>query len=129
MNDHITARPMPNNSLLGPEAQKNPHHWAATFGAHAYLALGLWGGAALLWDKWSAVWIAPLLYLIFWEGLQLYLSKRVTAALVFDAILDTVAVAFGCYAAALVGRGYNLEAMWAWSASVVVMAVGWMVRE
>lgn len=116
------------DSLLEPEAHKSPYVWSAVFGAHAYLALGLWGFVALLGDKWLAAWLAPVIYGLCWEGLQLYLSKRITRALVWDAILDTVAVAFGCYAATLVGYGYNLEAMWAWSASVLVMAVGWIVR-
>lgn len=114
--------------LLVGESQKSPHHWSATFGGHAWIALGPWGIIAIGWDMWTAAWVTPLLYLVFWEGLQFALTKKRTCPLVWDGLLDTVAVAFGCYAATLVGHGHQLAAIWCWGASVGVMATGWRVR-
>lgn len=114
--------------LRTPEAQKEPHYWGATFSGHSWLALGPWGAAAIIFDRWTAAWLVPLCYLILWEGLQLLLAERRTRYLYWDAVTDTVAVAFGCYAAAMYGDGMLLEALGAWSASIVVIAVGMEVR-
>lgn len=115
--------------LLTPEAQSQPHPWAATFGAHCWLALGPWGAIAIGWNMWTAAWVTPLLYLILWEGFQLIRSGRVTRALIWDSILDTTGLALGCYAAACIGNGMKFEALSCWAASIVIMAVGWGVRE
>lgn len=115
--------------LLTPEAQREPHPWAATFGAHCWLALGPWGAIAIGWSMWTAAWVVPLLYLLLWEGYQLYRQGHVTRALIWDSLLDTTGIAFGCYAAACVGNGLRFESLICWSASLVVMAVGWRVRE
>ena len=115
--------------LRTPEAQQDGYSWAATFGGHAWIAIGPWGILALALDMWTAAWLTPLLYLIVWEGAQFVLSPRRTCPMVWDGILDAVAVAFGCYAAALLGHGYQLAAVWCWGASVGVMATGWRVRE
>ena len=116
--------------LLTGESQRDPHHWAATFSGHCWLLLGPWGVVAMGWDMWTAAWIVPLLYLCSWEALQFALAPRHkrTVKLAFDCLLDAVAVAFGCYGAALLGNGYQIESLWCWAASVVVMAVGWRVR-
>ena len=116
--------------LLRGESQRNPHHHAATFGTHCWLALGLWGVLAMAIDMWTAAWMTPLIYLVAWEGLQFALApayKR-TVKLAFDCLLDAVGVAFGAYAAALLGKGYQVESIWCWAASLIVMAVGWRVR-
>ena len=117
-----------NGLLRSPEAQRDPHHWAATFGGHAWIALGPWGIIAIGWDMWLAAWVTPLLYFVVWEGLQWALTKRRSCPLFFDSILDTVAVAFGCYAATLLGNDQQLAAVACWGASVGVMATGWRVR-
>ena len=114
--------------LLTPEAQRDPYNWTATFSGHAWIALGPWGLIALGWDMWTAAWVTPILYFVCWEGLQLAFCKNRTRALLWDSVLDAVAVAFGCYAATLLGHGYQLAAIWCWGASVGVMATGWKVR-
>lgn len=115
--------------ILTPEAQKDPHYWAATFGGHAWIGLGPWGVFALTFDMWTAAWLTPLLYLIVWEGIQLSLAKKVTPGLVWDSVLDTVGVAFACYAATLLGNDYQFAAVVCWGASVGVIVTGWKVRE
>ncbi|MFH5773614.1 hypothetical protein ACHFJ0_05130 [Paracoccus sp. NGMCC 1.201697] len=115
--------------LLTPESQKDPYSWASAFGAHYWIALGPWGVIAIGWTQWTAAWVVPLLYLVCWEGLQLYLQKRVTRALVWDSILDTTGVALACYSAACLGNDLKLSAVSCWGASLIVAAVGWRVRE
>lgn len=114
--------------LLTPEAQRNPHHWSAAAAAHCWLGLGIWGGIAVIWDRWTGVMFAPLLYLMLIEGVQLALVTKRTRHILWDSILDTVAVAFGCIAAAFVGDQNLNGAMAAWGASIVVIVVGWRVR-
>ncbi len=116
------------SDLLTGEAQRDKHHWAATFGGHAWLGLGPWGIIAIATDMWTAAWVTPLLYLICWEGLQWSRAGRRNAALFWDCILDAVAVAFACYAATLLGNDYQIAAVMCWGASVGVMATGWTVR-
>ena len=115
--------------LLRGESQNNPHAWSATLLGHCWIGVGLWGAIAIILDRWTAVYLAPLAYLLLWEGLQLMLADRVTARLLWDGILDSVSVTLGCIAAAYLGDGYILTSMWAWSGSVVVTAVGWQVRD
>lgn len=120
-------------SLIGsmfrtPESQADPYSWSAAFGGHAWVALGPWGLVAIAFDMWTAAWVVPLAYLVLWEGLQWIMAPRRTPALAWDCILDTCAVAFGCLAAALLGNGYQIEAIACWGASVGVMATGWRVR-
>lgn len=117
------------DDLLVGESQGDAHAWAATFSGHAWIALGPWGLIAIGWNMWVAALVTPILYLILWEGLQWALAKRRTWPLFFDSILDTVAVAFGCYAATLLGNDQQLAAVACWGASVGVMATGWRVRE
>lgn len=117
------------DDLLDPEAQSDPHHWGATFCAHAWLALGPWGALAILIDQWTAAWIIPLAYLVGWEGYQWYAADKKRIAMAWDAVLDTAAIAFGCYAAACLGNGLRIEAVICWCASMLVAAVGWRVRD
>lgn len=117
------------DELLKPEAQRDPHHWAATFGGHCWIAIGPWGVIAMTWDMWTAAWVTPVLYFILWEGLQMALSRKVTFVLFWDCVLDATAVAFACYGAALLGNDYQYSAVACWGASVGVMATGWKVRE
>lgn len=115
--------------LTSPGSQKDPHHWAATFGGHAWIAIGPWGILAILFDMWTAAWVVPIIYFFVWEGLQWAFAPKRNCPLFWDGILDTVAVAFGCYAAACLGHGYQLAAVWCWGAAVAVMVTGWKVRE
>ncbi|WP_265500040.1 hypothetical protein [Paracoccus beibuensis] len=115
--------------LRTPEAQADGYSWSATFGGHASVALGPWGIIAIVLDMWTAAWLTPLLYFVFWEGMQWALSPRRTCPLLWDGILDTVAVAFGCYAAALLGHDHQFAAVMCWGASIGVMATGCRVRE
>lgn len=124
----MANKPRMLGDLLVGESQADPHTWAATFSGHAWIALGPWGLIAIGWNMWASAVITPILYFICWEGLQWTLAKRRTWPVFFDSILDTVAVAFGCYAAALLGHGHQLAAIWCWGASVGVMATGWRVR-
>ena len=120
----------PVRDMLGsPESQKDPHYWAATFGGHAHIALLPWGIVALWFDMWTAAWVIPVLYFFVWEGMQFILSEKKTKDMAWDGVLDSVAVAFGCYAAACLGNGMQLEAVFCWAASIGVMATGWRVRE
>ena len=111
------------------ESQRSPHAWSATAAAHAYLGMGLWGGFAVLLDRWSAVYIAPLAYLILIECIQLLLASKIKRSLVWDSCLDTVVFTFGCIAAAYLRDGNINMAMAAWAASMAVIAAGWMVRD
>ena len=115
--------------LMRAEAQRSPYPWAAAACGHCWLGVGLWGMTAILLDRWTAVYIAPLLYLALVEGGQLRLAPRITRSLLWDAALDTVAVTMGCIAAACLADGHIHLAAWAWSASLVVAAVGWRVRD
>lgn len=115
--------------LFTAESQSDPHHWSSTYGAHCWLLLGPWGCIAIGWDVWTAAWAVPLLYLVVWEGGQYLYSRKRTRALIADAICDTTAVAFGCAAAAYLAHDHDMKAMYCWCASIIVMAVGWRVRE
>lgn len=114
--------------ILTPESQADPHHWAATFGGHFWLAMGPWGVLAIGLDQWTAAWLVPMLYFLTVEGYQLSRYER-TRHLIWDSILDTVGVAMGCYAAACLGNDMRLEAVSCWGASVIVAGVGYRVRE
>lgn len=116
-------------SLFEPEAQKDPHHWAATFGGHCWIALGPWGILAIWFDQWTAAWMVPLLYFTVWEGMQFFLAEKRNCPLFWDCVLDAVAVAFACYAAACLGNDMKLTAVLCVFASYGVMATGWRVRE
>lgn len=116
-------------TLLDADSQDDPHHWSATFSGHAWIGLGPWGLVAIYIDMWTAAWLVPLMYLICWEGLQFYIAKRRAWALFWDCLLDAVAVAFGCYAAACVGNGLQIPAIMCWGASIGVILSGWKVRE
>lgn len=114
--------------LLVGESQDDSYTWSAVFAAHAYLALGPWGLIAIATDKWTAAWVTPVLYLVIWEGIQLAISEKRSIALIWDSVLDTVAVAFACYAAACMGYGHQMAAIGCWGASLGVMAAGWSKR-
>lgn len=114
--------------LLTPEAQRDGHHWATTAAAHCWLGLGLWGGIAVIFDRWTGVVAAPILYLVLIEAVQLAMVNRRPRHLLWDSVLDTVAVTFGCIAAACVGDGNLNGAMAAWMASLGVILAGWVVR-
>lgn len=114
--------------LFVGEAQRDPHHWSATFSGHAWLLLGPWGVIAIGWDMWTAAWVVPVLYGLLWELPQYLTAKRQTRALAWDCVCDTVAVAFGCYAAAALGNGQKMLAMSCWASTVIVMLIGWRVR-
>ena len=116
-------------TLLDGESQDDPYAWSSVFAAHAWIGLGPWGLLAIYIDMWTAAWLTPLIYLVAWEGLQFYIAKRRTWALAWDCLLDTVAVAFACYAAASVGHGLKIPAIMCWGASVGVILAGWRARE
>ena len=119
------------DDLLEAESQADPHAWSAPFCAHCWIALGPWGVIAITWNAWLAAWVVPLAYLLVWEGTQLVIAWRrgkFTYFLVWDSICDTVAVAFGCYAAASARHGIYLDAMLYWCASLIVCVIGWVRR-
>lgn len=114
--------------LLTPEAQRNGHHWASATAGHCWIGLGIWGGLAVIFDRWTGAILAPLLYLLLVEVVQLALLPKRTRHILWDSVLDTVAVAFGCIAGACVGDGNLNGAMGAWGASMAVIGAGWWVR-
>lgn len=115
--------------LRSPEAQREPHYWASVYGGHAYLALGPWGILAIYSNMWTAAWVVPVLYLMLWELPQFLLSDAQSSKLAWDCLLDTVAVAFSCYAATFLGsRDLNMATL-CWGASVGVMIVGVRKRQ
>jgi len=111
-----------------PESQSDPYAWSATFAGHAWIAFGPWGLIALAWNTWTATLVTPLLYLIFWEGAQFYFATNRTRALFWDCILDAVAFAFACCAAAFLADRMLVETVACWCASVGVMIAGWRKR-
>ena len=115
--------------LMRAEAQPTGHAWASTAAAHAYLGLGLWGGLAVIFDRWIAVYLAPAAYLMLIEGVQLAIAPHVKRSLVWDSLLDTVAFTFGCIAAAHLRSGDLEMTMLAWGASIAVIAAGWWARD
>lgn len=112
-----------------PEAQRAPYCWASAMVGHCWIGVGIWGGLAILLDRWTAVWLAPLLYLIVWEGGQIIATRKRSWRMVWDGLLDASAVALGCIAAAHLRDGSMLIAMWAWAGSFVVATIGWKVRD
>lgn len=114
--------------LLTPEAQRDGHHWSATAAGHCWLGIGIWGGLAVIFDRWTGAVLAPMLYFLMIEGMQLAFAKERSRRLVWDSVLDTVAVAFGCIAGACTRDGNLNGAMAAWGASIAVIAAGWIVR-
>ena len=114
--------------LMVPEAQANGHHWTSTALSHCWIGMGIWGGFAVIFDRWTAVWLAPLAYLLIIEGAQMMRVEHVTRFHLWDAALDTTAVAFGCIAGAYVRDGAMIPAMAAWMASLVPVLAGWLVR-
>ena len=96
-----------------PEAQADPHHWAATLLAHAWLGLA----AALVLPAW-----AVLLVYAAWEGIQ----WRRYGADVRDCVLDWCAVALGVSVAVSLSLGH--DAIAAGLGVVGVAAAGMWVR-
>lgn len=115
--------------LMRAEAQHDPHAWAATAAGHAWIGMGMWGGLAVILDRWTAVYLAPLAYLLLIEGVQLAIAPQVKRSLVWDSGLDTIAFTFGCISAAHLGGGDLEMAMLAWLASLVPIAAGWLRRQ
>ncbi|ODT60967.1 MULTISPECIES: hypothetical protein [Paracoccus] len=117
--------------LRTPDAQSDPHHWAATFMAHRDVGLGLWAVAAMIIDVWTAVILVSVGYLVLWEGAQLWRAarqgKRILPA-AWDGFLDTVALTSGCYAAACLVKGLWMDAIFCWFAMLIVISVGWAQR-
>lgn len=116
------------DDLLRPEAHKDPYQWATAFAGHYWIALGPWGVIAIGWTQWQAAVAVPVLYLLLWEGYQLYRAQRITRALVWDSLLDTTGVAMACLSAASLGNDLKLTAVSCWVSSVIVAVVGWRVR-
>lgn len=115
--------------LMRAESQRDGHTWASVAAAHAWLGMGLWGGLAVIFDRWTAVYLAPLAYLMLIEGVQTVIAPHVKRHLLWDSLLDTVAFTFGCISAAHL-RSAELEmSMYAWAASIAVIAAGWWVRD
>lgn len=79
-----------------PEAQPEPHYWAATLAGHALLGLGA-GALALIFLGPLAAFSAPLVYTVLWEGLQFLMSGR-KRVLLWDCLLDAVGFALGALA-------------------------------
>lgn len=115
--------------LMRAEGHQDGHTWASVAAAHAYLGLGLWGGLAVIFDRWIAVYLAPVAYLMLIEGVQLAIAPRVKRSLVWDSGLDTIAFTFGCIAAAHLRSGDLEMTMLAWGASIAVIAAGWLARD
>lgn len=115
--------------LMQAEAQHDPHAWAATAAGHAWIGMGMWGGLAVILDRWTAVYLAPLAYLLLIEGVQLAIAPQVKRSLLWDSGLDAIAFTFGCIAAAHLGGGDLEMAMLAWLASLVPIAAGWLRRQ
>lgn len=115
--------------LFTPEAQRGGHHWSATAAGHCWLGMGIWGGLAVIFDRWTGAIMAPILYFVLVEGVQLALAKDRDRRLIWDSVLDAVAIAFGAVAGAFTRDGNLNGAMAAWCASMGVIAVGWMVRD
>ncbi len=111
------------------EAQPGAHHWSSAGLAHCWLGLGIWGGLAVMLDRWTAVYLAPVAYLMLIEGVQLALAPQVKRSLVWDSGLDTIAFTFGCIAAAHLRSGDLEMTMLAWGASIAVIAAGWLARD
>lgn len=101
------------NLLRTPEAQADPHHWAATLLAHAWLGLA----AALILPAW-----AVLLAYAAWEAVQWW---RFDAGLT-DCLLDWCAVALGVAVAVLLVAGHDAVA--AAIGTVLAAAIGMWVR-
>ena len=119
-------------SLLDAEAHSDPVEWAGTFMAHRDIGLGCWAVLAMLWDVWGAAALVTLVYLVAWEGAQLVIAfrrGRRMGALYWDALLDTVAVGAGCFAAACLVKGLWFEAVTCWWAGMVILAAGWIKRK
>lgn len=79
-------------NLTTPTDQQNPHHWAATLGAHSFIGAMLW--ALLVHTGWpiaSGVFVC-VVYFFWWE---VAVQKQAGANL--DAIIDTWAVAMGVW--------------------------------
>lgn len=87
------------------------------------------GGLAVIFDRWIAVYLAPLAYLMLIEGVQTFIAPHVKRSLLWDSCLDTVAFTFGCIAAAHLRSAEMEMAMYAWAASIAVIAAGWWVRD
>ena len=96
-----------------PEAQSDPHHWAATLLAHAWLGL-----AAALVLPWSLVVTGYAA----WEAVQ---WRRYGAGLA-DCLLDWCAVAMGVAVAVLLLAGHDVAA--AALGAVLVAGIGMWVR-
>lgn len=96
-----------------PDAQADPHHWAATLLAHAWLGLA----AALVLPAWVV-----LLAYAAWEAVQ----WRRYGAEVWDCLLDWSAVALGVSVAVALSLGHDAVA--AGLGVVGVAAVGMWVR-
>ena len=96
-----------------PEAQSDPHHWAATLLAHAWLGLA----AALILPAW-----AVLLAYAAWEAVQ---WRRYGAGLA-DCLLDWCAVALGVAVAVLLVAGHDAVA--AAIGTVLAAGIGMWVR-
>lgn len=111
-----------------PESQDDPYAWSATFGGHAWIALGPWGLMAIATDKLTATCVVPVLYFLIWEMGQFYFAQHKSRALFWDCVLDSVGVSFACVAAYYVGTDNMNMAIFAWGASVGVMGTGWRAR-
>lgn len=99
--------------LRAPDAQSDPHHWAATLLAHGWLGLA----AALILPWW-----AVLLAYAAWEAAQwLYYGAEP-----WDCLLDWCAVALGVCVA--VAAAHGLDGIGAALGVLLVAGIGMAVR-
>jgi hypothetical protein len=117
--------------LLTPEAHRDPHHWAATFLAHAVVVVGL---TILLLAAMPPLWALALIsagYLVLWEGSQLRTAIRRGERLriaAFDGLLDAVGVSLGSAMVGFVATGETLHAVAAWGALILIAGAGYKRR-
>ena len=113
-----------------PDAQADPHYWAATFLGHFVIGLVICGAVAALIERaadWidghgRLAWIVTVAgYALLWEGAAQHLGAGV-----MDALVDSAAVALGaaCGLLAWARMGKAVAAVVALATAIMVLGVG-----
>lgn len=118
-------------NLLLPEAHSDPYAWASAMLAHSSICNVAAFALMFVLPPLIAAAVVSVLYLFLWEGAQLLASVRSgtsTLALLWDGVLDAVAVALGCFTIAFAAMWCLPEAVAGASAVLALALVGYWRR-
>lgn len=114
-----------------PEAQPDPYVWAAALMGHWAVGAALTALVMAIWQRgaWASAAMLSVAYLVGWEGGQLVgaawdLSVAITTPLLWDCVLDWIAVTLGAVTAAAIWQHRRRIIGVTVAATVIILTAG-----